>query len=198
MADTYAYEIKGSVYINLTNECTNKCGFCLRSRMDGVAGYNLWLEKEPTAEEVIAQMKKYSDYSEVVFCGFGEPMLRMDTLLEVARYAKSTGKRVRINTNGQASLYHGRNVAKELQGLVDCVSISLNALDAARYDALCHSIFGKKAHKAVLEFASECKKYVPEVVLSVVDILPESEIKKCEELAEKMGAKFRIRHYVGQ
>jgi TatD family-associated radical SAM protein len=193
--DTYAYLMKGNLYINLTNRCTNACTFCLREHSDGVGGYRLWLEKEPSAQEVIAQMKNFDGYDEVVFCGYGEPMIRLDVLLEVAAYAKALGKRVRINTNGHANLYHGRDVAPELARKADCVSISLNAPDAAGYDALCHSQYGEQAFDAVLSFARACKAHVPDVVLSVVDILSPGQIEACAKLAEALGVRLRVRHF---
>ncbi len=195
MNNVFAYEYKGNLYINLTNQCTNACDFCIRNMGPGVGGEDLWLKDEPTAADVISQMEKHKEYGEVVFCGYGEPTIKLDVLLAVAQYAKSMGKKVRINTNGQAQLYHHREVAPMLEGLVDTVSISLNAPDAASYAKLCHSVYGEKAFEGILKFAAECKKYVPNVVLSIVDIIGEEGREKCRRIAEELGVKFRVREY---
>jgi TatD family-associated radical SAM protein len=193
--NVYAYEYKGNLYINLTNQCTNSCDFCIRNKGAGVGGEDLWLEKEPLTSDVIAQMERHAEYREVVFCGYGEPTLKLDVLLEVAAYAKRMGKRVRINTNGQGQLYHHRAVPPLLAGLVDTVSISLNAPDAKTYNELCHSIYGEKAFEGLLKFAAECKEYVPEVVLSIVDLLSDADKEKCKAVADSIGVKLRIREY---
>ena len=188
------YDINGKLYINLTNRCSNSCSFCIRNTCDGV-GYDLWLEKEPAAEEVIETMGKADEYEEIVFCGYGEPTERLRELLEVARHAKALGKTVRLDTNGQGSLIWGRNIAPELEELVDAISISLNAADAGQYDELCRSDFGRRAYEAVIEFARECKKYIPEVTLTVVDIISASDIEKCSKIAKQLGVGFRVRRY---
>ena len=145
--NTITYRYKDAIYINLTNRCTNNCTFCVRNNHDGVGGYHLLLDSEPSAKDVIAQLEKQDDVSKVVFCGLGEPTMSLDVLLEVARYLKSRGSKVRLNTNGQASAYAKSNVAKRLKGLVDTVSISLNAPNAYEYDKFCRSIYGEKAYK---------------------------------------------------
>lgn len=191
-----AYELGKNLYLNITNRCTNDCCFCLRNLGPGVGGYNLWLESEPTAEEVIRAIEKDpSEYDEVVFCGYGEPMTRIDVVLEVARYLKERGARVRIDTNGQANLIYGENVVPRLKGLVDTISISLNAENAEKYDRLCRSDFGIEAYDGVLEFAAECVKYIPRVILSVVDI-PGIDKQKCRQIARNLGAELRVRPYL--
>jgi len=158
--------------------------------------YNLWLDKEPTVQEVLEQIGDPTQYSEIVFCGFGEPMIKLEELLEIAREIKRKGGRVRINTNGQANLYHGRNVVPLLKGLVDVISISLNAPTAEQYDAICHSYYGKEAFKSILEFARECVKVIPRVVLSVVDVLSPDDIERCRTIAEDIGAQLRVRQMI--
>ena len=195
-SDVYAYPYEGNLYINLTNRCTNNCEFCVRRGSDGVGGHYLWIKKEPTAQEVIAQMDHLDRYREVVFCGFGEPMMRLPELLEVAAYAKEKGKYTRINTNGQANLIYGRDVTPDLAGLIDCVSISLNRGDAQSYEDLCHSRFGLEAFPGLLSFAKAAKEHVPEVILSVVDTIGEAEIEKCRKLAEACGVPLRVRAFI--
>ncbi len=194
--NTYIYELKGATYINLTNRCTNNCDFCLRNTRDGVAGYDLKLDKEPTADDVIQELKKKENLGEVIFCGLGEPTMRLDILLEVAKYLKSRNAHVRINTNGQGSAYAKKDISKSFKGLIDTVSISLNAQNAEEYQKICHSVYGTKAYEHMLEFAKCCKDQGIKTVLSVVDILGEKKIKECREIARKTGADFRVRKYV--
>ncbi len=196
MSDTIIYRIGGAVYINLTNKCTNNCTFCLREAHDGVDGYHLWLKKDPEAGEVIAALENEADVNVSVFCGLGEPTMRLETLLEVAKYLKSRGSQVRINTNGQGSAYAGRDIAPELKGLVDTVSISLNASDAAKYDAICKSIYGEEGFDHMIEFAKSCIREGIETVLSVVDVIGPEEIARCQKIADDLGARLRVRHYI--
>ena len=98
------YKVHHGLYVNLTNKCPCACTFCLRQTMDHVGeSHSLWLEREPSAEEVIAEFAKFDmdEFEEVVFCGFGEPTEALPVLLKVAAYVKETfAKPVRINTNG--------------------------------------------------------------------------------------------------
>ncbi len=195
--DTYLYENEGSLYVNLTNACTNDCTFCERNKNSGAFGYRLWLEKEPTADEVIACLreKDLSAYGEVVFCGFGEPIMRLDVLLEVAKYCRKEGIRTRINTNGQGNLIYGRDIAPELKPWIDTVSISLNNGTAEKYQETCRSAFGEAAFAAILEFAASCVRQGIRTVMTVVDVIPAEEIEQARALAESVGAEFRVRKY---
>ena len=50
---TITYQVKNSIYVNLTNRCPCACTFCLRNNGQGVYGSDsLWLEREPTEDEV--------------------------------------------------------------------------------------------------------------------------------------------------
>ncbi len=193
--DTYTYRLGNKIYVNLTNRCSNDCEFCVR-RTDAFRDIGLWLEHEPSAEEVINSFEDLDSAEEIVFCGYGEPMYRLDVMCEVADYLKSKGKRTRVNTNGQAALICGEGVPEKLGGRIDTVNVSLNAADAKAYQALCHSEFGEKAFYALLDFAKECKKYVPRVVLSIVDVVGESELEKARAIADALGVELRIRTYV--
>ena len=197
MNDTYIYKLKNAVYINLTNRCTNNCTFCVRNTHDGVAGYYLRLNKEPSAQEVIALLEKEKDVAEIVFCGLGEPTIRIDALLEIAAYLKTRGSHIRVNTNGQGSAFAGEDIAPRLRGLVDVVSISLNAPNAKEYDALCRSRYGEEAYAHLLDFAKSCVAQGIGTVLSVVDVIGEDDIAKCRTIAEGIGARLRVRHYMG-
>ena len=193
--DTYVYEYGSGLYVNLTNRCNNNCAFCLRHTNQGVGRHRLWLEHEPTAEQVIEKTQNLSAYEEVVFCGFGEPTEALETLLATARLVREEyGKLIRINTNGLGSLIHGRDIAPEFAGLVDTVSISLNTPNADRYHELVRSKFGDKSFEAMLDFARECVKYVPNVVMSTVDTtITKEEERQCQIICDEIGAKYRIR-----
>ena len=158
---------------------------------------SLWLEHEPSFNEVKAAFAAIdvTPYDEIVFCGFGEPTERFDLLLEVARYIKDTfHKPVRLNTNGQGDLINGRSIAPELAGLIDTVSISLNTPDAEKYHELVRSKFGDAAFDAMLTFAKEAKKYVPNVVLSTVSTtLTAEEEARCQKICDDLGVTYRIR-----
>jgi len=189
-----AYPIRDSLYLNITNRCTNRCTFCTRQYSNYVKGHNLKLDAEPTAREIIDAMGDISAYKEVVFCGYGEPTLRLGAVKKVAAYVKQKGGKVRLTTNGEGDLINGRSIAAELKGLVDRVSISLNAPDAKTYDRLCRPVFGGDAYGAVLDFARECGDKGMEMEITCLDIVGEEGVRGCRRIAEKAGAKFRLRH----
>lgn len=197
---TFIYQYGDKLYLNITNKCTCSCGFCLRNLTDGVGdGANLWLDRDATADEVIADLKgrELSKYSELVFCGFGEPTENLGVMLEVCKFLKSsTGVPVRLDTNGLASLSHGKDIPPMLEGLIDIVSISLNAPNAQRYLEITNNVFGIHAFDAMLSFAGECKKYIPDVRFSIVDVLTEEETGDCKRVAADMGIPLRIRETI--
>jgi radical SAM enzyme (TIGR04100 family) len=197
---TITYTIGDSLYVNITNRCSNRCDFCIRNNGENVGDSgSLWLEREPTADEILADILKndLTLYKEVVFCGYGEPLIRLDAIIEVVGNLKKQQKiSVRINTNGQADLIHGRPTAHELAGLIDVVSISLNTADAESYDRVCHSDYGRAAFDAVIAYAADCKKYVPSVILTVVDVISPGEIEKCRIIAQRAGVSFRVRSMI--
>ncbi len=189
-----AYRIRDSLYLNITNRCSNSCPFCPKFRDYMVKGHYLELEKEPSTREIIHAIGDPSNYREVVFCGFGEPLLRLDTVKEVAKWLKDQGARVRINTDGLANAVHGRNILPELEGLVDSISISLNADSSELYQKLCRPPF-EGAYEEVKKFISEAKRYIPDVTASVVG-LPNVDVERCRRVAEEeLGVKFRLRPY---
>jgi TatD family-associated radical SAM protein len=168
--------------------------------MDGIDGYDLWLRREPCAEDVIKSFSEYDMalYKEMVFCGYGEPMLRLDVLLDVARYIKREyhGIVTRINTNGQANFYYGKDITPRLDGLIDKLSISLNAPDAKEYQLICHSDYGEDAFEGILEFARLALAHVGGVRLTVVDVIGEDKISRCREIARNNGLELYVRHSI--
>lgn len=193
-ARTIAYPLHDSLYLNITNRCPNACLFCIRESKTGV-GYNLWLEREPLASEVIEAIHDPSGYREVVFCGYGEPLLRSEVVVEVSQWLKKWPVQVRLNTNGLADLFLGYDVLPNLKGLIDVVSISLNADNAELYQQLTRSSLGKTAFQAVLDFARRSQNYIPRVILTVVDY-PGVDLEKAKVIAAELGVEFRTREYL--
>ncbi|MEW5747150.1 MAG: TatD family hydrolase [Nitrospirota bacterium] len=186
-----AYKIRDSLYLNVTNRCTSKCVFCVRFSTDFVKGHNLRLEREPTEEELKRAIGDPARYDEVVFCGYGEPLLRLDLIKSLAAWIKQQGGRVRINTNGHGSIIHKRNILPELQGLVDSLSVSLDAQDEETYNRVCKPVFAN-AFSEVVTFIREATKYVPDVQATVV-AMDGVDMEKCRALAEGLGATLRVR-----
>ena len=199
---TITYQVKNSIYVNLTNRCPCACTFCLRNYGSGVYGSgSLWLEREPTLDEVTASLDlcDYTRFREVVFCGFGEPTERLDVLLAAAEHlkARDPALRVRVNTNGLSDLINGRPTASLFAGKVDAISVSLNTDDAEEYLAMCRPKFGAMAYPAMLKFTKEAAAAVPEVMMTVVGE-PVTSLEKqarCRTIAESLGARLRVRAY---
>lgn len=195
--DTLVYRIRDSIYLNITNRCTLNCTFCPKRDDYMVMGYNLKLKREPTLEEIIDRLRgiELKDFKEVVFCGFGEPSLRLDILKDLATYLKKRGIKVRLDTDGLANLVYKRNILPELQGLIDAISVSINAGTAEEYEKICPSRYGKKAFYEVQKFILEAKRYIPDVTATAVD-LPEIDIEKAKRLVEDiLKTRFRVRRY---
>lgn len=197
---TITYQVKNGIYVNMTNRCPCACTFCLRQHGAGVYGSDpLWLEREPTVEEVCQSLDGWdlAKYDEVVFCGYGEPTERLDDLLEVAAHIKSKGDvKIRINTNGLSDLIHGERTAPKLEGLIDTVSVSLNATNKEEYNKVVRPRFGIESYDAMLRFTRDCVAYVPNVVMTVVDVVTSpGEQERCREICEELGATLRVRPY---
>lgn len=199
---TITYEYYDSLYVNITNRCSNACTFCVRTKQDNVNGTDdLWLEREPTISEIKTdfETRDLKKYKEIVFCGYGEPTERFDDLLEISKWLKQKDSEIviRINTNGQANLINERDVTPEMKDIIDIVSISLNAPDSKQYQDICVSRYGEESFVAIQEFAKLAKKYVNSVIFTVVDkTMPQSDIDKCEDIAKNCGVQFRVREYI--
>lgn len=202
----FAYYLGNTMYINVTNKCTNRCVFCIRSSTDTVGGVNLVLEDEKfTSEDVLEGVKAaYSDKcDEFVFCGYGEPLIKLDIVKDVAGFIKKNypDTPIRINTNGHGNLIHRKNIVPELVGLIDKISISLNADSAELYAELANPVYDKTtAYQAVKDFIHECSKSSIETTATVVSGFGnyKIDIEKCKQIAEGLGAKFRVREWLPQ
>lgn len=197
--DTIIYEAHGNLYLNITNRCTADCIFCLKRYSDGVYGYNLRLIKEPTRSEIIKQLSScdLAKYNEVVFTGFGEPLVRLDDVLEITKWLSARGIHVRLDTSGHAKLiYPDRNIAEELAASgMKIISLSLNAQNADTYNQLCDPKY-IKAYEKMLAFAEDISRSGMELRFTVVD-LPVVDIEKCRKIADEYNAEFKVRHYGG-
>ena len=189
--------IKKNVYVNLTNACPCSCTFCLRKTKEMAESNSLWLKREPTVEEVINEFENIdlSKYDEVIFCGFGEPTERINALIKVAKYIRKSNPKIpiRINSNGLGDLINNKKIAPLLKGLIDTISISLNASTKEEYYKLTQSKFGINSYESMKKFAVDCKNYIPTVMLSVVDCIGKTEINACQSICNDLGVKLRVR-----
>ena len=193
-------EGKRAVYVNITNDCNCDCVFCLRSMKEMARESSLWIEHDPSLPEIVEELERlpWQYVREVVCCGFGEPLIRLDTVLSVLRWVKEhhPDMPTRVNTNGLGELEHGYVFADQFAGLLDTVSISLNASNAERYLALTRSRFGISSYEAMLTLAEHCKPYVPNVVLTVVEKVEDAEeIALCRRICAERGLTLRVRPY---
>ena len=194
-------EGKRGIYVNLTNKCNCACTFCLRNMKEMAEKSSLWLKEEPSVPEVKSLLDElpWDMVSEIVFCGFGEPTCRIDAVVELLKYVKDTHPEVktRLNTNGLSDLMYGRSTAGDFAGgILDTVSISLNASNKERYLELTRAKYGIESFDAMLKFAVDCKEYVPNVVMTVVEkVENQQEIDLCQKICDDRGLKLRVRIY---
>lgn len=190
---------KLNVYVNLTNKCSCSCTFCLRNTKEMNQTNSLWLDREPTYDEIISEFEKYdvTKFHEIIFCGFGEPTMALDTLLKVAAYLKnrSANTPIRINSNGLGDLVHKKEISPLFKDLIDKISISLNASNAEEFLRLTRNKYGLESYDAMLKFAVSCKPYIPNVVMTVVDCIGQEEIDACQAVCDKIGVHLRVRPF---
>lgn len=197
---TILYTVGEKLYINITNRCPCACIFCIRNNGDGAYGSDsLWLEREPTVSETIEAFTAYNldTFTEIVFCGFGEPLERIDAVVEIARHLKSIGakSKIRINTNGLSDLINKRETAAELLGAIDIVSVSLNAGSEAEYLRVTQPSFGTGSFLAMQRFSTRCKALGMQVMFTVVDVISAEEIAAAQRLAQSLGIELHVRKY---
>jgi TatD DNase family protein len=189
------YQIRDSLYVNVTNECTNLCGFCDRIDNPTVQGHYLKMENDPDENDILRVLGDRHP-SEVVFCGYGEPTLRLHLIQRVALSLKNRRIKTRLNTNGLGSLIHGRDIVLELAGLIDVVSVSLNAADKETYNRLCKPSMPDKAFDAVCNFIISSRELMPKTVATAVDIPEGLDIEKVRKFAEEtLKVEFRLRAF---
>lgn len=189
-----------TVYVNLTNACTNSCVFCLREQKDDVCGAQMWHDDKFTLNDVIEQFNSYSPTpKQVVFCGYGEPFLKKDMMKEFAQYLRKNHPdiKIRVNTNGHANAIYKYNVAEEFKGLLDEASISLNSDNAEQYNEICQPKI-ENAFEEVKNFIQACNKAGIKTVASIVTGFDERKIniENCERIATELGATFRNREFI--
>lgn len=205
MEENLVYLLDGKIYINLTNKCTNECVFCIRTLKDDVCGANLWLKNDNVSStEVIQQLKNLrKNESEIVFCGYGEPTLKLEVLKEVAKFIKENynGVKVRLNTNGHTNFVYKRNIVPELVGLVDEISVSLNASTEELYRELTQpNLACENTLEEVQDFIKKCVEAGIETTASVVSGYKDYDIdlSACERITTNLGAKFRVREWLNE
>lgn len=190
-----AYPLRGNLYLNVTSRCTLCCRFCPKFNNSwGVRGFALRLTRdaEPSVDEVLAAAGDPRAYGEIVFCGLGEPTLRLYDVLEIGHELRHRGAHVRLNTDGLANLVYTRDVTPDLEDNVDALSISLNAQDEATYVRHCRPTLGG-SYGAMLDFTARARDFVPDVTLTAIDGLDGVDIRACEEVADRLGVRFRKR-----
>lgn len=193
MTDQLSYQIGDRLYLNITDRCTLECRFCPKTQdRPEVRGYDLRLSERPTVEQLIASVGDPARYAEVVFCGFGEPTLRLKVLLEVARWIKAHGGRVRVNTDGLANLVHKDYTLPLLGECVDAISVSMNAQNAAVYEEHCQPAL-PGSYEQMLDFLRAAPRHIPEVTATAIRGLSGVDIAACARLAKTLGVAFRAR-----
>lgn len=196
MTTDILYTYKKQVYLNITNRCDCSCTFCIRTTQETVGdASNMWFEKDPDLDEIKAAIDAFdfTNYDEVVYCGYGEPTCALENLIASARYIKEKyNVKIRVNTNGLCNLYHKRNIIPELAEVVDRISISLNAPTAEKYQAVTRPQF-ENAFQAMLDFGKEANSVFEHVQFSIVDVLPKEEIEACQKIADDLGVYLKIR-----
>ncbi len=190
---TITYALHDNCYINLTNKCTLRCTFCPKfNKQWDVKGYRLRLKNEPDINEVLEAVGDPLQYKEIVFCGLGEPTLRLDELIRIASALKSKGATIRLNTDGLANAVYKKDVTTMLSSCVDSLSVSLNAQNSDIYTEHCRPLINN-AFNEVQNFILAAKNHIPDITVTAIDGLSGVDIQACENIATKLGVKFRRR-----
>ena len=194
--NTISYVYGNNLYLNITNRCMMACPYCIKHKWaNNFRGHDLKLDKEPTPNEVIKSIGDPKKYDEVIFCGYGDALVRVEEVKEISKWIKDNGGKVRINTAGLANRYHSKNILRELNGLVDVISISLNGATPEEHNRLNKPLFKEASFDEIINFAKEAKKYIPSVVITAVE-LPGLDVSKIEKVAKDADVLFRVRPYL--
>jgi TatD DNase family protein len=193
--NTYAYEFKDSLYLNITNKCMMACPYCMKNKWKGqFHDSDLRLDHDPSVDEVMGAISDISKYTEIVFCGYGDALMRPEATCEIARRLKEQGAKTRINTAGLANKFWDRNICTELEGLIDAISISLNGATPRQHNEINHPKFGEESFEAILSFTRLAKLSIPSVTITAVDF-PYLDVSKVKDIADSLGVNFRVRKY---
>ena len=194
--NTISYVFGENLYLNITNKCMMACPYCIKYKWaNEFHGNDLKLENEPSAAEVIESIGDPKKYGEIIFCGYGDALVKLEEVKEISKWVKEHGGKVRINTAGLANKFHNRNILPELKGLVDTISISLNGTTPEEHNRLNRPMFKEDSFSEIISFAKLAKNYIPSVVITAVE-LPELDTAKVEQIAKEAGVKFRVRPYL--
>lgn len=196
--NTISYVYGNNLYLNITNRCMMACPYCIKHKWaNDFRGNDLKLDKEPTVQEVIDSIGDPKKYNEIIFCGYGDALVKPDEVVEISKWIKEHGGKVRVNTAGLANKYHGKNILPQFKGIVDSISISLNGTNPKEHNELNRPMFKEDSFNEVIIFAKEAKKYIPEVVITAVE-LPGLDVSKIEKIAKEAGVSFRVRPYLDE
>lgn len=195
------YEYKKNLYLNITNRCPVKCLYCIKYKWKWMfRSHYLKLDKEPTYDQIINELKKHNlkNYNEIIFCGYGEPLMRYHLVKKIASWIKKNcpTAKIRINTNGLAEAYWGKNISKELNKIIDSVSVSVNAHNEKVYRSLHNTKIKKPLHK-IIKFIKNCKKHISNITITTIDN-PKININYIKQLSKNLGIKFRKRKFLNK
>ncbi|AKL97440.1 TatD family nuclease-associated radical SAM protein [Endomicrobium proavitum] len=196
--NTISYVFGNNLYLNITNRCMMACPYCIKHKWaNNFHGNDLKLQKEPSAQDIIKNIGDPKKYGEIIFCGYGDALVKPNIVKEVSKWVKDNGGKVRINTAGLANRYHQKNILPQLKGLADAVSISLNGTNPKEHNELNRPAFGEESFDEIIKFAKEAKEYIPQVVITAVE-LPGLDVSKVEKIAKDAGVEFRVRPYLDE
>jgi TatD DNase family protein len=194
--NTFSYAFGDNLYLNITNRCMMACPYCIKNKWSyKFADNDLKLEREPSSQEAITSMGDIKEYNEIIFCGYGDPLIRLIEVEEISKWVKENDGKVRINTAGLANKYYGKDVLPQLQGLADIISISLNGSNPKEYNEINRPMFKEESFDEVIKFAKSAKNYIPQVVITAVEELG-FDVLKVKEIAKSIGVQFRLRPYL--
>lgn len=196
--NNYSYKYGKNLYLNITNRCMMACPYCIKHKWAGkFRGNSLKLDKEPTVQQVINSIGDCTKYNEIIFCGYGDALIRLNEVIEISKWLKTNKVMVRINTAGLANRYYNKNILPQLKGLIDVISISLNGSNPQEHNKLNNPMFKEESFNEILNFAKLAKYDIPSVVITAVE-LPELDVSKVKEIAKTIGVHFRARPYLNE
>ncbi|MEE8482706.1 MAG: TatD family nuclease-associated radical SAM protein [Acidiferrobacterales bacterium] len=183
----------GDCYLNITNRCTLQCN-CSPKCPDGwrTLTRDIQSYREPSVREMLTAVGDPLKWNHVVFSGHGEPTQRLYELLEVSRQVCNLGGKVRLETDGLASLFFARDVAPDLEDNIDTLVVALKAQDSATYNMICRPTIDR-AHDAIVGFIRCAREFVPNVIVTAMVDTEGVDLEACQRLAKKLGVKFDSR-----